>query len=106
MLFQFYLMITRIVKMVFKPDEVVTFLQVFDDSKLKIRAFEGCKHLKLLRDKNRPNIFFTYSKWNAESDLENYRNSALFIGTWAKTKVLFADKPEAWTVNVEWESAD
>ena len=32
-------------------------------------------------------------------DLENYRNSALFKNVWAKTKVLFNDKPQAWSVN-------
>jgi quinol monooxygenase YgiN len=42
-----------------------------------------------------PHIYYTYSKWEDEEALENYRRSVLFTTTWAKTKVLFAAKPEA-----------
>jgi len=92
-------MIVRIVKMTFKVDKVNDFKEVFETSKEKIRAFEGCEHLKLLQEKSEGNIFFTYSHWKSESDLNNYRRSNLFETTWAKTKILFDAKPEAWTVN-------
>ncbi|NUM51585.1 MAG: antibiotic biosynthesis monooxygenase [Flavobacteriales bacterium] len=94
-------MITRLVKMTFLPEKVETFLQIFNNSKDKIRAFEGVRHLELLRDKSNSNILFTYSIWENESCLENYRNSDLFKTTWAKTKVLFIAPPEAWTLNLE-----
>ena len=55
--------------------------------------------LELYQDKTNPELFFTYSYWEREEDLENYRNSALFKNVWAKTKVLFNDKPQAWSVN-------
>jgi hypothetical protein len=29
--------------------------------------------------------------------LENYRNSDLFKGVWAETKIKFSDRPEAWS---------
>jgi quinol monooxygenase YgiN len=64
-----------------------------------IRASKGCTLLELYQDKNNPDIFFTYSYWNKESDLENYRNSDLFKDVWAKTKVFFNDKPLAWSVD-------
>ena len=92
-------MFTRIVKMTFREDCVAEFKANFDQNKELIRNFEGCQHLKLLRDKNNPNIFFTYSIWESEDHLENYRHSELFAGVWAKTKVLFDDKPEAWSVD-------
>ena len=92
-------MIVRIVKMTFKPETVNQFLAVFENSKEKIRAFECCEHLKLLQEKKEGNIFFTYSYWQSETHLNNYRHSELFKDTWAKTKVLFADKPEAWSLN-------
>jgi heme-degrading monooxygenase HmoA len=41
---------------------------------------------------------FTVSIWESEDDLNAYRNSELFENTWAKTKVLFNDKPEAWSL--------
>ena len=91
-------MITRIVKMTFEPTKVEEFLEVFNNAKEQIRTFEGNCYLELIQDIHQPNILFTYSKWEDESDLENYRRSELFATTWAKTKVLFAGKPEAWSV--------
>lgn len=90
-------MIIRIVKMNFKPAEVNTFKQLFETYKSKIRASEGCNHLDLLQDINTPTIFFTYSHWLSEEHLNNYRNSALFEEVWAQTKILFQDKPAAWS---------
>ncbi|MEZ4859517.1 MAG: antibiotic biosynthesis monooxygenase [Flavobacteriaceae bacterium] len=92
-------MFTRIVKMVFEPEHIPTFLNNFEQIKEKIRAFEGCEFLELYQDKNHSNIFFTYSKWIAESHLENYRNSALFKEVWSVTKPLFKEKAEAWSVD-------
>lgn len=91
-------MIIRIVKMNFKPDAVTDFLKIFDASKLYIRNMEGCTHLELLNDISSPTLFFTYSHWQTENDLNNYRNSELFEGVWGKTKILFAAKAEAWSV--------
>lgn len=94
-------MIKRIVKMTFREDAVETFLnEVFEHSKNRIRAFPGCRHMELLRQKNKPNVLFTLSFWDDETALEAYRQSELFKTTWAKTKVLFAEKAEAWTVEV------
>ncbi len=92
-------MIVRIVKLTFRPEEVETFKELFEQKKKKIRNFEGCLHLKLLQGVNHSNIFFTYSHWQTEDDLNNYRYSDLFSETWSATKLLFSDKPEAWTVN-------
>ena len=92
-------MFTRIVKMEFQEDKVAQFLANFETIKHKIRTFKGCMHLELWRDKNQPTIFFTYSKWEKESDLETYRNSELFKGVWATTKPMFASKAGAWSVD-------
>ncbi|MCM4161780.1 antibiotic biosynthesis monooxygenase [Antarcticibacterium flavum] len=92
-------MFVRIVKMGFKPEEIETFLSNFDQHKEKIRGFEGCEFLELYRDKNNTNQFFTYSYWKDETALENYRNSNLFNEVWAETKVMFNQKPEAWSVD-------
>ncbi|GAA4231512.1 antibiotic biosynthesis monooxygenase [Postechiella marina] len=92
-------MLVRIVKLSFFEKHIDEFLDNFELNKLKIRHFEGCQFLELYRDKNNTNVFFTYSYWNSEVDLNNYRNSDLFKGIWSKTKVLFNAKPEAWSVN-------
>ena len=93
------MMLVRIVKMSFKTEHIETFLSVFEKSKTQIRGFKGCEFLELYRDKNNPNIFFTYSYWNSEDDLEQYRNSVFFKAVWRNTKVLFNAKPEAWSVD-------
>lgn len=85
--------------MTFKEDSIEEFLKTFQLQKEHIRDFEGCNHLELLRDKQNKNIFFTYSHWESEEFLNEYRQSEFFIAIWAKVKTLFADKPQAWTTN-------
>lgn len=92
-------MIIRIVKIGFKPQSIVTFKALFENQKAKIRAFDGCSHLELLQDKNNPETFMTYSFWESEEALNKYRESELFKGIWADTKVHFNAKPEAWSLN-------
>ena len=92
-------MFVRIVKMGFNPENIEAFLEDFEANKAKIRNFEGCRFLELYRDKNNTNQFFTYSYWEDEVALENYRNSDLFKGLWANTKIYFNQKPEAWSVD-------
>ncbi|MFY9309141.1 MAG: antibiotic biosynthesis monooxygenase family protein [Bacteroidia bacterium] len=91
-------MIVRVVKMTFKPEHVEEFLNVFHTYKQYIRKSEGCEKLELLNDIHSPTIFFTYSHWNSESDLNNYRDSELFSTVWGKTKMLFEAKAEAWSL--------
>lgn len=92
-------MFVRIVKMSFDSDQIQTFLNLFESKKEFIRNYPGCRYLELYRDKNQNNIFFTYSYWEEETDLESYRHSELFKNVWAQTKVLFNEKPEAWSVD-------
>ncbi len=90
-------MIERIVIMTFLPEKVEEFMGIFDSSSSSIRQFSGCHGLRLLQTKEKPFQFTTYSIWESDLALENYRNSELFTSTWAKTKVLFMDKPIAFS---------
>ena len=92
-------MLVRIVKLSFEPAKIEEFLANFEVNKNKIREFKGCLFLELYRDQNNTNIFFTYSYWHSENDLNHYRHSDLFKSIWAKTKPLFNAKPEAWSVD-------
>lgn len=92
-------MFVRIVKMGFHEDKVDAFLDNFEQVKQDIRNFPGNRFLELYRDKNDPTVFFTYSYWETEDDLENYRKSELFTEVWAYTKQLFRQKAEAWSVD-------
>jgi quinol monooxygenase YgiN len=96
-------MLIRIVKMEFEPEKVNTFLDLFTATRQKIASFEGCKGVQLMHDVQSKNVFFTYSTWTSENELENYRRSELFKQTWSKTKALFNKKAEAWSlVNIEY----
>ena len=91
-------MLVRIVKMSFHQEHIETFLSNFNKKKEAIRKSAGCHLLELYRDKHDSSIFFTYSYWDSEEDLNEYRKSELFNEIWSKTKVLFNSKPHAWSV--------
>jgi len=92
-------MFVRIVKMSFREENIPAFLDNFEIMKDKIRNAPGNRFLELYQDRNDKQIFFTYSYWETEQDLENYRQSELFYDVWAFTKKLFNGKPEAWSVD-------
>ncbi len=92
-------MFVRIVKMSFAEENIPAFLENFELMKVRIRNAPGNRFLELYQDKNNKCIFFTYSYWETEDDLENYRKSELFTEVWDFTKKLFNDKPEAWSVD-------
>ena len=92
-------MFVRIVKLSFHEEHIPAFLENFEIMKEKIRNAEGNRLLELYQDKTNKSIFFTYSYWETEQDLENYRNSELFFEIWTDTKKLFNNKPEAWSVD-------
>ncbi len=93
-------MIVRVVQMTFRPEKVKEFTTLFYERKHIIRDFAGCTHLELWQDSKDENVFFTYSMWDSEAALNHYRFSEFFKDTWGKTKALFADKPQAWSVSV------
>ena len=93
------MMIKRIVKLTFREECVNDFLEVFETNRQLIRHANGCQSLELLRGIEPNNVFFTYSFWESEEHLNAYRNSKLFRETWKKTKKLFADRPQAWSVD-------
>jgi quinol monooxygenase YgiN len=88
----------RVVRMTFEEDKTEDFLKIFNQSKEKIRHFEGCSHLTLMQDYHKPNVFTTYSHWEDDQALDNYRHSELFKGVWSETKKLFAAKPVAFSL--------
>lgn len=94
-------MIKRIVKLEIQPDKAGDFQKIFEESKMKILAREGCFHVELLRCTSPDNIFFTFSLWESEDALNAYRNSEMFGGVWPKTKALLANPAEAWSTQLD-----
>ncbi len=95
-----YLMIRRLVKLTFREEDVPAFLTLFEQTRNRIRNFPGCRHLELWRQHDQPNVFFTFSIWDSQVDLDQYRSSELFGQTWKQTKALFAAPPQAWSLDL------
>jgi heme-degrading monooxygenase HmoA len=91
-------MLTRIVKITFQEDKLPAFFEHFETVKWKVATFPGCRGMKLFKDINNPSIVMTYSIWDSEEALNNYRDSELFGALWPKIKPWFAEKAEAWSV--------
>lgn len=89
-------MIKRVVKMEIMENKTTEFIFFLKQNKSKILSANGCESLTILHNKN---IFFTYSSWKREEDLERYRKSHFFKETWSKAKTFFSKKPEAWSLN-------
>ena len=85
----------RTVRMTFRPDRLDDFLALFAETRGRIRAAPGCRHLELWRDERFPNVLTTFSRWDGPEALDAYRHSALFRETWARTVPLFAAAPVA-----------
>ena len=92
-------MLVRIVRMTFDKDRIADFQDSFNSIKEKIINYKGCKLLELYQDRNDECVFFTYSHWESEEDLNQYRNSEFFKEVWSRTKKMFSEKPLAWSVN-------
>ncbi|MBR9860368.1 antibiotic biosynthesis monooxygenase [bacterium] len=94
-------MILRVVKMTFRPEEVEGFLEYLDTIKHKIESRPGLVNLRIYRDTNNKNVVFTLSTWLDSEHLNLYRKSELFAEVWPKTKALFSDKAEAWSLRLK-----
>lgn len=91
-------MITRFVKMHFKPEFKKEFIILFYQSVEEIQKFEGCLDVVLLEDIDNVNSVCTLSHWVDISSLDNYRQSDFFKFTWNKTKSMFSQKAQAWSL--------
>lgn len=88
-------MIIRIVKLQFHKEKLDDFLFIFNQTKRKISAFEGCMGMQLVQDLSNPSVFFTYSRWESEEALSNYRQSDVFKIIWKSIKPWFEKPAEA-----------
>ncbi|MHC5202278.1 putative quinol monooxygenase [Myroides sp. LJL119] len=92
-------MFVRIVKLTFKQDKVEDFITYFNEIKSVVRQQPGCSFLELYQDKDRNNVFFTYSYWDTQVSLDAYRDSQTFSQIWPYVKQMFSEKAQAWSVD-------
>jgi len=86
--------------MKFRTDEVEEFVAWFALNQHQIAGFTGCISLELWKDFADPCSFFTHSRWKDDQSLQNYRQSDFFKATWARTKALFEEPAQAWSVSL------
>lgn len=91
-------MITRIVQLPIGPENGAAFEAIFAAYQYQIKAAPGCTSVQLLKAAE---CYFTYSIWERQEDLDNYRHSDTFAEVWPKTKALFNGKPAAWSCEVK-----
>ncbi len=91
-------MLIRIVKMTFQEERLEDFVALFKDSQPKIEAMPGCQQVTLMQDWEDPQVYITYSHWDNKKALDHYRHSEMFKDVWARTKAMFADKPQAFSM--------
>ena len=84
--------------MQFKPGKVEEFLVIFNTHSKQIRNFKGVLGLELHRDAAMQNVFYTWSTWDSEENLEAYRHSELFKSVWARVRLLFESNPVAYSL--------
>jgi quinol monooxygenase YgiN len=85
--------------MTVKEESVEKFTAYLDTVKDDIKAFNGCEHLDVFRDKENKSIYFSYSIWKSEWHLNRYRKSPFFQETWGTLKQWFSKDTQAWTVD-------
>jgi len=90
--------ITRIVKLTFKPEHITDFETYYETIRTKVAGQPGCNGVTFLKEQNNTGVFFTYSKWDSEVDLNNYRGTEVFGQIWPTVKNWFGAKAEAWTL--------
>jgi heme-degrading monooxygenase HmoA len=91
-------MVNRIVRMEFREEHVQAFVELFIKTKPLIEKMPGCHGVSLFADTQKSNVMITYSYWESEDMLNDYRMSDLFRTTWQLSKSWFAAKPLAWSM--------
>jgi len=99
-------MITRIVRMTFRPEAIEDFLSIWNQSRTHIRARPGCLEARLFQDHTEHHVYYTLSRWASVGDLEAYRRSELFGEVWPKTKALFAAPAQAYSLDAVPDGAE
>lgn len=95
--------ILRVVRMTFVPSEVEDFMRYFSRIQSEILDMPGCRSVHLCVDKNASHVLTTFSIWDSELDLNNYRKSEWFGRIWPQTKAKFERPAEA--TSYFWDSA-
>jgi len=92
-------MIKRIVRLTLKDTASKTaFEDIYDTRNPHKNGVKGCLDVKVMKDVNEENIYYTVSTWESNDDLEAYRHSPYFKETWPMVKANLAKRAEAYSM--------
>lgn len=92
-------MIQRIVKLTLsKQTDLEAFRVIYDARNPMKNKVKGCRSVKIMKEINDENVYYTVSMWDSDADLEAYRSSAYFKETWPMVKAHLAVRAEAFTL--------
>jgi heme-degrading monooxygenase HmoA len=86
-------MFVRIVKLSFHEENIPSFLENFESIK-NVSVVSWKSFIRVISGQRQQKYLFTYSYWETEEDLENYRNLS-FSMKFEFYQKLFNGKPEA-----------
>lgn len=64
------------------------------------RNFPGCQHLELWQGADAAHVVMSYSIWDSQTALDEYRSSEKFRAFWKATKAGFATPARAWSMQL------
>lgn len=65
----------------------------------EVRRVSGCMHNDIFRDRNNDNIFYSYTIWSSEEDIERYLKSMYYKEIWGDIWDYFKKEPMAWKID-------
>ncbi len=90
-------MITRIVELQIQAHQIDVAKQLLKEVAPKVRSMPGCSRLEIMFGIHKKARVTTYSYWDSEKDLNDYRDSEVFQKFWKSIKPMFSEKARAWS---------
>lgn len=92
-------MIKRIVRLTLKDNtSKAAFEEIYNRRNPHKNGVQGCHDVKVMKDVNEENIYYTVSTWESNDDLEAYRHSDYFKETWPMVKAHLATRAKAFSL--------
>ena len=92
-------MIKRVVRLTVKDAAAKeAFQEIYRSRNPYKNGVKGCQDVKVMKDVNEDNVYYTVSLWDRNEDLEAYRQSDYFAETWPMVKAQLSKRAEAFSM--------
>lgn len=86
-----------------KTKDIVKFRDTFTNYQSQIKDFKGCMQHDIFCDKEKEEIYYSYTIWDSEKNLNKYRKSTLLKEINTNIIQYCSKDPQAWTIDKEIE---